>query len=395
MDENAVNTSTESSYSEPAVDTTPDYSEPTDTGSESTVAEPSDSNTVASVDTDDGGISLVKDAVTGKVSLQFGTNTDNTDQENEAPQEPTEAPEGTQPLGTDSVIEGQEVVNAPIQQYNLEEFSQALANGYVDPNRVPQEYQAQYADYRIREAIQQRQAQQQIQAQKEMEQRQRIAEQMTPENRIQANKDFYNALEEEATNLALKDLGMTQEQLDESEFADDGDEIKRNFENAKSWHKDRLRNEMQARYQQEQAYRNYQQGLYQNIGQFVAEEKAKEPNFDAIDRNLATRYKTLPYEQGRMVESALLSLQNGTINQQGLQVIQDYYNACRKEFYAQKNGLKVNGAKPAPKKPPVVENAGQGQQVNHSYKPNYKDLRNANVDQRSAWFSEYFKNNGW
>ena len=86
-------------------------------------------------------------------------------------------------------------------------------------------------------------------------------------------------------------------------------------------------------------------------------------------------------------------INNGTINQRGVEVIEKYYNDTRKEFYAKKSGL---SQKPkATPRPPAVESTGSGQQVVNSYKPNYKSLRNADVDQRSAWFAEYFKNNGW
>ena len=269
-----------------------------------------------------------------------------------------------------------------------------MANGYVDADRVPQEYQAQYADYRIRQAIAERQAQQQRAYQQEQAQRQQIAEQMTPENRAKASKDFYRGLDEEAKKAALADLQMTQEQLDDAEFADNGDEIKRDYENAVAWHKDRIRNELQARYQQEQAYKAQQQNVYADIQVFVAQERAKDPNFDAIDRQLATRYKTLPYEQGRAIEEAMQALQAGTINQRGVEVIQKYYNDTRKEFYAKKNGLNANKPKAVPK-PPVVESTGSGQQVAQNYNPDYSALRKANINQRSEWFKQFFKNKGW
>lgn len=394
MDENVVNSTPvetsapEPSYDSPATETT-DSGNSYDSG-ESGNSEPS---VVASAETDDGGMSLVKDPITGQISLKFGSDEE---QQTEQPQEenqPQEDDNGER--GTDNVDAGQTTTQAPM--YNLDEFSTALANGYVDPSRVPQEYQAQYADYRIREALQQRQAQQQAAYQREMAQRQQLEQQMKPENRTQVNKDFYNALEEEATKAALQDLGMTQEELEEAEFADNAEEIQKNYQNAKDWHKQRIRGELEARYRQEQNYRIQQQNTYARIQQYVAAERAKEPNFDAIDKTLATRYQTMPLNQGRVIESALTALKNGTIDDRGMQIIDKYYQDCRKEWYANKNGLKASG-KPqqAPRKaPPVVENAGQGQTVNREYKPNYKSLRNATVDQKHAWVREYFKNNGW
>lgn len=394
MDENVVE-STSVEQSTPSVDydnqsNGADSYQDTDNSS-------AEESVVASAETEDGGMSLVKDPVTGAVTLKFG------DVSEKANEEPSEQAETEQPAenetadkASDSVNEGQNTVqNAPM--YDLEGFSNALANGYVDPSRVPQEFQAQYADYRIREALQQRQAQQQAALQREMAQRQQIEQQMNPENRSKTNMDFYNALEEEANRAALADLGMTQEELEDSEYADNAEEIKRNYQNAKDWHKQRIRGELESRYRQEQAYRVQQQNTYSRIQEYVAAERAKEPNFDAIDKMLATRYQTMPLNQGKVVESALNALKNGTIDDRGMQVIDRYYQDCRKEYYASKNGLKPNG-KPqqAPRKtPPVVEGAGQGQQVNRTYKPNYQNLRNASVDGKNAWISEFLKNNGW
>lgn len=388
MEENAVSTP----VAEPSAPATePSYTpEPT---TEASAPEPASTPSQPEVVASTESMSVVIDPETGKRSIKYNT-TEEPAQEEPAKEEPAqqEEPEETgEGNGTDFVEEGQQQTEAP--KYSLEEFTNALSSGYVDVNRVPQEYQAQYADYRIRQAIAERQAQQQRAYQQEQYQRQQIAQQMTPENRVQANKDFYRGLDEEAKRAALQDLQLTQEQLDDAEFADDGEDIKRDYENAVAWHKDRIRNELQARYQQEQAYKYQQQNVYADIQTFVEQEKAKDPNFDAIDRQLATRYKSLPYQEGRVIEDALNALKAGTINQRGVEVIQKYYADTRKEFYAKKSGL---SSKPkAVPKPPVVESTGSGQQVAPSYKPDYNALRNANVNQRSEWFKQFFKNNGW
>ena len=398
--DNLVGASTETSYLEPETSNSAEYSESEDNGSAESVET---EGAIASAETEDGGMMLVKDPVSGKVSLQLGGDTDSGEEDVKAAEETTEAQQNInqapqqqveQGVGTDAVAQGQEALNMP--KYDLEEFSQALANGYVDPTRVPDEYQAQYADYRIRQAITARQAQEQRAAMEAERQRFEVEARMNPEARIQANKEFYDALEKEASAAAMRDIGITEEWLKENEFTEEGEKAQKDYVKALDWHKQRLRYEVQARYQQEQAYKMQQQQIYADISRFVDAERAKDSNFDMIDRTLATRYKTMPFEQGMVVAHALQALQNGTIDQRGVQIIQKYFQDCRKEFYAQKNGLRPNGAKPAaPKKPPLVENAGQGQKINRAYKPDYSRLRKANVDQRSAWFSEYFKNNGW
>lgn len=390
MEENVVGTSApvaETSAPAPEPSYTPEPTTETSAPEPSTEASASSSEpeVVASA----GGMSVVVDPVTGKRSIQYERTEEAQPQEEEQPEEPT-TDEGETSV-TEDVDDVQQSFEAP--KYSLEEFSNALASGRVDADRVPQEYQAQYADYRIREALAQRQAQQRQAMAQEQARRQQIAQQMTPENRVQANKDFYRGLDEEARRAALQDLQLTQEQLDDAEFADNGDEVKRDYENAVAWHKDRIRNELQARYQQEQNYKYQQQNVYADIQAFVEQERAKDPNFDAIDRQLATRYKTLPYEQGREIEAALNALKAGTIDRRGVEVVQKYYLDTRKEFHAKKSGI---SAKPkAVKKPPVVESTGSGQQVSPSYKPDYGALRTANVNQRSEWFKQFFKNKGW
>lgn len=396
MDENAVSTpsvetsapDTSSNYESPSTETT-DVGESSDSSS-------TESSVVATADTEDGGMSVVKDPVTGKVSLKFGDKEDSDSNGEGEDGDSDNEPYGDGNKATDAVNMGQNNVR-DLPKYNLDEFSNALVNNNVDPNRVPQEYQAQYADYKIKEALQQRQAQQQAAFEREQAQRRQIEQQMNPENRARVNRDFYNALEDEAYQAALKDLGITQDKLDEAEFEDDGEQLKEAFNNAKDFHKQRIKSELEERYRQEQNYKVQQQQRYAEIENFITQQRASEPNFEAIDKMLATRYQTMPLNQGKVIEQALTALQNGTIDDNGMQIIGQYWNYCRKEFYAQRSGLQGNGSpqRSSRKAPPVVESAGQGQQVNKSYKPDYKSLRGASVSERNAWFKEYFKNNGW
>ena len=124
---------------------------------------------------------------------------------------------------------------------------------------------------------------------------------------------------------------------------------------------------------------------------FVQEARAKEPNFSAIDQIMQTRYKTMPYEQGRAAEDAINALRAGNITEAQTETLRKYYEDVRHEYYAEKNKLSTT-PKAAPK-PPVVETAGTGNQIPKDNTPDYRALRNAtSIRDRKAWLSNFLVN---
>lgn len=329
---------------------------------------------------------LVQDPVTGRRSLRYAQ------PQQQAPQEPdTLAQDDIVPDATptsDQAEQAVEELNAAPVKYTLDEFSSAIASGFVDGDRVPDEYKAQYADFKIKQAMQAYNEK----VRKVEEQRQQVERQLSPEEQQAALKEFYTKLKDSAKERAMKDLGVTAERLEEMDL--EGDEAGLEaFKTAYDWHRQQLINEVQQKVGAESAAKQAQQEIYRGIMQFVESAKAQEPNFNAIDQIMQTRYKTLPYEQGRAAEDAINALKAGNITEAQTEVLRKYYEDVRREYYAEKNKISTTPT-PVKKAPPVVENAFGATQAQKPAAPNYSDLRNAtSLRERKAWLSNFFNSN--
>lgn len=330
-------------------------------------------------------LELVKDPVTGKRTIRRAM----PQPQEQAPAQAEQAqvqeqiPNATPTL--DQAEQAAQNANAVPNKYTLDEFSAAIASGNVDGDRVPEEYTQQYANFKIQQAMQayneQRQAVEQQKAQ--------VEKQLSPEEQKQAVKDFYARLDAEAKERALKDMELSAEQLEELEFEDEAGHMA--YKAAYDWHRQQLIAEVQQKVAQESAQKQAQQAIYQGIMSFVQEARAKEPNFNAIDQIMQTRYKTLPYEQGRAAEDAINALRAGNITEAQTETLRKYYEDVRREYYAEKNKLSTT-PKAAPK-PPVVETAGTGNQIPKDNTPDYGALRNAtSIRDRKAWLSNFLVN---
>lgn len=298
--------------------------------------------------------------------------------------------DANQPKLTDAPQQIGQQFNQQLPAYTLDEFSNAIATGYVDEKRVPQEYQRQYADWKINQAVQAHNAQQRAIAQQEAARRAEIEAQMNPETRQEQMREFLTGLDKEADARAQQDAGLSEEDVENLDLMDDDDPKLINYKLAKEWHRQDLMAKMQSRYADEQAQRQRQEAVYAGINQFTEEQRAKEPNFDAIDRMLLTRVNDLTYKQAQVVVPVLQALQNGTINEAQTEILRNYYEDTRKLFYMQKNGL---GTTPrAVNRPPTVERAGDGRDVNSVYVPDYSALAKSDVRGRRAWLAEFIRN---
>lgn len=328
---------------------------------------------------------LVQDPVTGRRSLRYA-------QPQQPPQEPDSlvedeiVPDATPT--SDQAEKVSEELNAAPVKYTLDEFSSAIASGFVNEERVPEEYKAQYADFKIKQAMQAYNDN----ARRVEEQRQQVAKQLSPEEQQAALKDFYTKLKDNAKERAMKDLGITAERLEEMDLEGDDAGLEA-FKTAYDWHRQQLINEVQQRVGAESAAKQAQQDIYRGIMQFVETAKAQEPNFNAIDQIMQTRYKTLPYEQGRAAEEAIKALKAGNITEAQTETLRKYYEDVRREYYAEKNKISTTPT-PVKKAPPVVENAFGAPQAQKAAAPNYSDLRNAaSLRERKAWLSNFFNSN--
>ena len=307
------------------------------------------------------------------------------------PQEPNMfGSDANQPKLTDVPQQIGQQFNQQLPAYTLDEFSNAIAAGHVDEKRVPQEYQRQYADWKINQAVQAHNAQQKAIAQQEAARRAEIEAQMNPETRREQMREFLTGLDKEADVRARQDAGLSEEDIENLDLMDDDDPKLINYKLAKEWHRQDLMAKMQNRYADEQAQRQRQEAVYAGINQFTEEQRAKEPNFDAIDRMLLTRVNNLTYKQAQVVVPVLQALQNGTINEAQTEILRNYYEDTRKLFYMQKNGLDTTPR--AVNRPPTVERAGDGRDVNSVYVPDYSALAKSDVRGRRAWLAEFIRN---
>ena len=309
----------------------------------------------------------------------------------ETPQEPNMFDsDANQPKLTDTPQQIGQQFNQQLPAYTLDEFSNAIATGHVDEKRVPQEYQRQYADWKINQAVQAHNAQQKAIAQQEAARRAEIEAQMNPETRREQMREFLTGLDKEADVRARQDAGLSEEDIENLDLMDDDDPKLINYKLAKEWHRQDLMAKMQNRYADEQAQRQRQEAVYAGINQFTEEQRAKEPNFDAIDRMLLTRVNDLTYKQAQVVVPVLQALQNGTINEAQTEILRNYYEDTRKLFYMQKNGLDTTPK--AVNRPPTVERAGDGRDIKSVYVPDYSALAKSDVRGRRAWLAEFIRN---
>lgn len=358
-----------------------------DSGASNTASNTSTpSDVIASGGGRDGlSLELVKDPVTGKRTIRRAMPQAQEQVPVQAEQAQIQEQISDATPTSDQAEQAAQNANVTPSKYTLDEFSAAIASGNVDGDRVPEEYTQQYANFKIQQAMQayneQRQAVEQQKAQ--------VEKQLSPEEQKKAVKDFYARLDAEAKERAMKDMEITAEQLEELEFEDEAGHMA--YKAAYDWHRQQLINEVQQKVAQESAQKQAQQAIYQGIMSFVNEARAKEPNFNAIDQIMQTRYKTMPYEQGRAAEEAINALRAGNITEAQTETLRKYYEDVRKEYYAEKNKLSTT-PKAAPK-PPVVETAGSGNQLPKNDSIDYAALRNAtSVRDRKAWLSNFLVN---
>lgn len=312
--------------------------------------------------------------------------TDDEPQQAEPQEEPTTTDDSTNL--TQNIDAAAEAVNAPAEPYNYNEFLNALTVDNVDESRIPAEYMERYRDYKFQQVM----AAKNKQAELAKQQQEQINQKLTPEQEQNNMKTFLQNLDDEAGKRAAHDVGMTEEDMENIDFMDDGDKKLVNYKLAKEWHRNRLMVELQERANVENTARQKQAAIYQEIQNFTTQAKQSEPNFDAIDKMMSERYKTLPYAEGKRVEEVLQALGNGTITEAQTVELRNYYEATRKEFYAKKNGLSTTPRR-APK-PPAVERAGNGKEIQREYTPDYAALRNGNPREQVAWIAEFLRNKG-
>lgn len=235
------------------------------------------------------------------------------------------------------------------KEYTPNDFLLAMQLGTVDESRIPDMYRGQYQAYKqntIRNPPQQ-------------------AEEETKADLPQDTNaaQYYARINEMAENMAMKELGLTQEELDMGDYTDDEAILAKTkaYKTAVEANRGRIlaevQNEMQKHSQQQEEYR----AASQEIQSFYQKAMKEEPNFQEIDRLMASRVNELPYREAVKLVPVLERLKNGTVTRADLPILGQFYKDTRMEYYAKKN--EVGRAPAAVRKPPAVEQPGNGGKV--------------------------------
>ena len=281
-----------------------------------------------------------------------------------------EGPEKAEPVEEHAEQAQQPQVQEPqVQQpqfYSPAELSLAIQMGQVDESRIPPEYQPQY-----------------------LAMKQQNAPKPPPQkSETELRNEFLDAVNKAAHDKAMKDVGITEDELSMGEFSDN-DEIQTKVSRYKAA-LDVARSQIISGYSEqvriEQMKAQQENEFKQGVADWINEQRAAEPNFDEIGFFMQEHYKTMPYEKAVAIAPAIQKAMQGKLDPQSAEVVKNYYEDCRKEFYAKKNGTSTT---PSPRSP-SVERKGTGQDV---VKPiDYAEqLRAAPVRDKSkiveAWLS--------
>jgi hypothetical protein len=276
--------------------------------------------------------------------------------------------------GRREFLEGNEIQpeqETPVEQqatpdaYTADALFKDFAMGRVDESRVPPELEGYYTSIKT----QQENAQLRQQAAMQQQTQQQAPAQPTEPVDNSANMvAAYQQMEKYAREKAFHDLGIDGEQaLSELQYSDDAQDkqkyavfntaVQQNMQligQAVAEQQSRAVAEEQATRQELEIIRNG-----------VMEYQKNEPHFDEIDKLMGTHWQSMPYEQAQKVIPTLNRAVQVFSGQPGARllpsdkdVLNEYYQECKKVFYANQTGV---GTTPKPVKPtvPNVEHTGQ------------------------------------
>ena len=256
----------------------------------------------------------------------------------------------------------QQTQDAPAEPaaYNANELLAAMTTGMVDESRIPDDLRAPYVAIRQQQQIAaltaQQYAQQQAMQIQQMQVPQQDAQVPTPQQ-----EDLYRRIQNAAEEKALKDLGITREQLSDLSYSESEDGAKKADEfrvavqmNVSAITREIDAYQMELRHQQAEA-----QAFMQEFVPKMQQVQREEPNFNQIDLMMENFYQQLPYQEAVQVAAAVERYKNGMCTRADIPVLESYYNKTRAAFYAKQTGLS-SAPTPAPKAaPPQVEGAGK------------------------------------
>ena len=317
-------------------------------------------NTVAQ--SEHGSFKLVYNKMTGRNEVVSTMPTES--EEKPAPQQ-QQAPAATNTYNGNELMQAaQQVANNPLpkppdSEYSMPELQEAIRQGNVDENRIPVDMRQ---NYYLAMAQQQQAAQPQSEP----------AQAQEPVADTAKAQEFYGKVQQMAQERAMKEIGITQDEIDVAEYTDDPELIKKAnaYKVAIENNRAQILQDVDNIQRQQKAVEEDRIRAYQTIVNFVDETRKKEPNFDAIDRLMTSRVAQMPYEKAIKIVPLLNKIKNNTLSTADLPALQDMYNETRLEFYSQREGVDVA---PQVQRPAYVETPGSGKEAPKQFN-SVKDL---------------------
>lgn len=310
-----------------------------------------------------GTVGLSTDERTGKkiiTSIPSTETVEPTVQTAQAEQAQAEQTEEPSPSPFENYIPKETV--AP-QTYTPAEMSLAMQLGQVDESRIPAEYMPQYKAMQLKDAP-------------------------PPKSPEEVRQEFLDKVTENVKEQTLKEVGLTEDELALGEYSDDED-VKSKVERYKlalEMNRRKAVDTVYDRIKSEQEAVKAQQQFQDGVVNWINIQKAQEPHFDEIGQYMTDYYKSMKYEDAKNIAPAMEAALNGNLTPQYAEVIQKYYEGCRKEFYA-----KLNGTSTTPTaRVPDVETKGGGRNVSEN--PDFgKLLREASPRDKSRVVDAWLK----
>ena len=278
--------------------------------------------------------------------------------------------------------------------YTADELVKDFAMGRVDEARIPQDLAGYYA------AIKTQQENAQLRQQAAMQQQMAMQQPQVQEQRPQADNGakmvaVYQQMEKYARDKAFRELGINGEEgLSELQYSDNPEDKQKAavFGTAVQQNMQMLSRAVadeQARMAAEAQATANEVGIIKNG---VAEYMKSEPNFGEIDKLMATHWQEMPFAKSgpivqtlNRVAAAFKGAPGAKLLPQDKDVLNEYYQECKKAYYAKQTGV---GTTPQPVSKPQVPNVEHPGQASNT-PPNKVDwtaMRSMSPRERRNFF---------
>lgn len=312
-------------------------------------ASPADSADDGAIYSENGSFRLTRDAFgVPRVEMNMPKQEEDVKEQEQTPAQTVPAPAVESPTDALQGLVGGQYTEPT--EYTPNEFVVAMQLGQVDESRIPEMYRSQYQVYKqnnIRHPPSGETA---------------VDTQATTQTDSANATQYYARINTLAEDMAKKELGITDDELEMGEYSDDENVVAKvkAYKVAVESNRGRILADVQAHVQRESQVQAEYKAAQDAVKAFYMKESKAEPNFAEIDKMMANRINDLPYKEAVKLAPILDKLKNGTITRAELPMLEQFYKDTRIEFYAKKNNV---GRAPSAVRPPAVESAGNGSEM--------------------------------